>query len=90
MPREPRAPLMLLLSLIVIGLCADTAFRRYLEKKDFRRHMAKIEQEDFAELIASWAEEGELKGLSGAEILTAARSELQARSQRRPVAQSSE
>jgi hypothetical protein len=33
---------MLLLSLIVIGLCADTAFRRYLEKKDFRQHMARL------------------------------------------------
>jgi hypothetical protein len=81
---------MLLLSMIVIGLCADTAFRRYLEKKDFRQHMAKIEQEDLAELIASWAEEGELKGMSGAQILTALHSKLAARSQRPPAARSSE
>lgn len=62
------------------GLC-DT-WAAWATKTEFKRHMAKMEQEDLAEIIASWAEEGELKGLSGAEILTVARSELQAQSRK--------
>lgn len=71
-----------LVIIVMIVLSAGDLYNSWAKKTEFKRHMAKMEQEDIAEIIASWAEDGELKGLSGAEILTAARSELQARSRR--------